>query len=418
LQTAIDAEVAAQCVTAASPLNLDERGWGLTYCAELHADRDAWRFNEAESFERLRARREGLRWIDVDGVEWWPLVEGHLFYHLEFPVKGKEPRYWVNSREVAAIEGRLNSDGSSVMDYYRIAWRKVASATNERSAVSAVLPPRTACKDSTYTVWGGSIPPEQVLALASAMGSFCFDYLVRFAGRTNLTFSAVDACPVPRFDLLETVIPLTVELVCANEEFDDLWKAFYPGRPRPALDPWEIAARRAAIDAVVAAAYQLSLPQYAAVLCTFPNIDRSQPMLPSEPKSFVTRDLALLTFCAREGVEPPDVGKLMCEIGVDLPDPKAEYRRLDDRVAAYRDLGAVPYRPTPRGAKTPTDPALIAEVEELLGADPMTVEEIAEALEQEEKTVRVVLKQLQKEGVAFREGSGKRARYYVVVEEG
>ena len=48
----------------------------------------------------------------------------------------------------------------------------------------------------------------------------------------------------------------------------------------------------------------------------------------------------------------------------------------------------------------------------------MTAEEIAEALEQEEKTIRAVLKQLQKKGVAFREGTGKRARYYVVVEEG
>jgi hypothetical protein len=417
LQTALDAEVAAQCVTAASPLNLDERGWGLTYCAELHADRDAWRFREEEYFERLRARREGLRWIDVDGVEWWPLVEGHLLYHLEFPVRGKKPRYWVNGPEVADIGGRRNSDGSSVMDHYRVGWRKVASATNERSAVSAILPPKTACKDSTYTVWGGSIPPERVLALASALASFCFDYLVRFSGRTNLTFSAVNACAVPSFDLLEPVIPLTAEVVCANEEFDDLWTAFNPGHPRPALDPWEIAARRAAIDAVVAAAYRLSLPQYAAVLCTFPNLDRSQPMLPGEPKSFVTRDLALLTFCARQAVEPPDVGKLMGEIGVDLPDPKPEYRRVDDRVAAYRDLGAVPYRPTPRGAKTPTDPALIAEVEELLGTGPMTVGEIAEALEQEEKTIRAVLKQLQKEGVAFRESTGKRARYYVVVEE-
>jgi biotin operon repressor len=116
------------------------------------------------------------------------------------------------------------------------------------------------------------------------------------------------------------------------------------------------------------------------------------------------------------GIDPVDVAKLMCEIGVDLPDPKPEFRRLDVRVAAFQDLGAVPYRPTARGGKTPTDPALIAEVEGLLSTDPMTVEEIAEALEQEEKTIRAVLKQLQKEGVAFREGSGKRARYYVVEE--
>jgi Eco57I restriction-modification methylase len=416
LQTALDAEVAAQCATVAPPLNLDDRGWGLTYCAELHADRDAWRFKEMEYLERLGARREGLRWIDADGMEWWPLVEGQLFYNLEFPAQGKEPRYWVSGPEVVAIEARKWKDGTPATSHYRVAWRDVARAVDERSAIACVLSPRTAAKDTSLTVWGGLLNHSEVLALAALMSSFTFDYLVRFGGKTHLKYAAINPIPAPSIESLTDVLAPAAEAVCWNSEFDELWSAIHPNRPRPALDPREIAERRARIDAVVANAYQLSLPQYAAVLCSFPNLDRSQPMLPGEPKSFVTRDLALLTYCQREAMAPPNVPKLMREIGVDLPDPKPEFRKLDDRVAAYRDLGAVPYRPTPRGGKTPTDPALIAEAEELLGTDPMTVEEIAEALEQEEKTIRVVLKQLQREGVAFREGSGKRARYYVVEE--
>jgi hypothetical protein len=418
LQTALDAEVAAQCATVVPPLNLDDRGWGLTYCRELDADKDAWRFKDAEYLESIGARRDGLRWIDPDGVEWWPLVEGYLFYHLEFPAEGKEPRYWVNGPEVEAIEARKWNDGTAAMRHYRVAWRDVGRAVDERSAIACVLPPRTAAKDTTLTVWGGLLNHRQALALGALMSSLVFDYIVRFGGKTHLKYAAVNPIPAPSFESLTDVLAPAAEAVCWNTEFDELWCAIHPGRPRPTLDPWEIAERRATIDAVVANAYQLSLPQYAAVLCSFPNLDRSQPMLPGEPKSFVTRDLALLTYCQSGGMEPPDVVKLMREIGVDLSEPKPEYRRLDDRVAAYCDLGAVPYRPTPRGAKTPTDPALVAEVEELLGTDPMTVEEIAEALEQEEKTIRAVLKGLQNQRIAFREGAGRRARYYVVVEEG
>jgi hypothetical protein len=183
------------------------------------------------------------------------------------------------------------------------------------------------------------------------------------------------------------------------------------------LDWWEIGERRARIDAEVARAYELSLEQFAAVLCTFPNIDTVQPMLPGEPKSFVTRDLALLAYCPLTDTEPPDISKLLREIGVDLPEPRPEHRRIDARVAAARDLGAIPYRPTPRGGKAPTDPALIDAVREVLGIDSLTAAEVAEALDEEEKTVAAVLKNLTKDRIAFVEGRGKRRRYYVIEDD-
>jgi hypothetical protein len=158
----------------------------------------------------------------------------------------------------------------------------------------------------------------------------------------------------------------------------------------------------------------LTLKQFAAVLCAFPNIDHVQSMLPGEPKSFVTRDVALRAFCLHNGIKPPDIAKLMRDIGVDLPDPRDEFRQLENRVKAYQSLGAVPYRPTPRGGKPPTDPALIAEVLDLLSSDALTAEEIAEGLEEEQKTIAAVLKGLVKIGDVFREGKGKQARYYVL----
>jgi type I restriction-modification system DNA methylase subunit len=417
LQTALDAEIAAHCVANVPALNLAEDGWGIQYCDELHADRDAWRFKEAAELEVLGAVRDGLRWRGRNGEEWWPLVEGQLFYILEFPERGKEPRYWVNGAEVAAIKARQNVDGTSVTQHYRVTWRDVARSTDERSAIAAILPPYTASKHTSPTTWGGSLDNTGTLALVGLMSSFCFDYIVRFSGRAHLTHAALSSVPSPSCENLKHIIQVVAEIVCCGDEFDDLWHAAFPERGRPVLNQWEIGEHRAWVDAEVARAYGLSLEQFAAILCTFPNVDTVQPMLHGEPKSFVTRDLALLTYCQLSDTPLPDVSKLLHEIGVDLPDPLKEYRLLDSRVTAARQLGAIPYKRTPRGGRAPTDPALIEAVQEVLGVDALTPAEVAELANDEEKTVTAILKKLEKQGHAYVEGKGKMRRYYVIEDD-
>lgn len=416
LQTALDAEIAAHCAAVVLPLNLDERGWNLTYCRELDADKDSGRFTDAATIQARGAVRNGLRWDDPEGFTWWPLVEGANFYHLEFPARGREPTKWVRGDEVAGIEARRNPDGTSVMDHYRVAWRDVASATNERSAIATVLPPGTAAKDTSLAVWGGSLDERSTLSLSGLMSSFCFDYLVRFAGKTHLKYAAVNVIAAPPADALEALVGPTAEVVCRSDEFDELWDVLRPGEKRPDLGDWEIGERRAEIDARVAIAYGLSAVQFAAVLSTFPNVDRSQPMLPGEPKCFVTRDLALLAYCQLAGTEPADVGKLLAEAGVALPAPTEARRRLDVRVDAYRELGAIPYRPTPRGGRTPTDPALIEAVAEVLSDEALAAAEVAELLDEDQALVTKVLKALVKEGLVFPEGRGRGVRYYMIEE--
>lgn len=414
LQTDLDAEIAAQIAASLPALNLDEHGWNLRYCRELDADKDAWRFTSAAELESRGATRQGLHWVDPDGVEWWPLVEGTHIYHLEFPMEGKEPTYWVNGEEVAAITGRKNPDGTSTMNHYRPGWRKVARNTDERTSVGVVVPPRTTCKDSVYTVWGGSVDVQTSLMLATLWSSFAFDYLVRFSGRSNLMYSAMDSIPAPSVEKLIQVVPTAAEIVGNAEEFHALWANVRSGDPCPELGAWEVAQRRASLDAEVALAYGLSLEQYVAVLSTFPGMDRVQPMLPGEPKSFITRDLALLAYCQATDTDPPDVAKLLRSVGVRVAEPQPDYRRLDLRVEAARELGAIPYRPTPQGGKPPEDPWVVAELRKTLSDDPATCAELAERLDRDDKQIRVLLDTLVGAGEAHRDGRGKTARYYVV----
>ena len=414
LQTALDAQIAAQLAATHPPLNLDDRGWGLTYCAELHADRDAWRFKDAAFLEARGAVREGLRWRDPEEFEWWPLVEGALFYHLEFPAEGKEPDKWVSGSDVAAIEARRNADGSSVMNHYRVAWRDVASATNERSAIACLLPPRVAAKHKAPTVAGGSLDAVGALALVGLMCSFVFDYMLRFRGATSLTYGIIGSVPAPSRAGLEALAPIAAECVCLTHEFDELWQEVHSDQARPVFDAWGWAERRAELDARIAGIYRLSLEQYAAILSSFPLLDRIQPMLPGEPKSFVTRDLTLLEYCRLGGQDSADIVEVLAAAGVVLPKPKPEFRNLDARVQRYRELGAVPYRPTPKGGRPPTDPELIESVRAILSGDPQSAAEIGELLEEDEKTVSKVLQHFLRDAEVFAQGSGVRRRYYVV----
>lgn len=302
------------------------------------------------------------------------------------------------------------------MEHYRPVWRKVARATDERSAIAAIASPETVCKDSAYTVRGGSIDSRSAVALVAAISSFCFDYLVRFAGRSNLTYVAMNPTPVPSLGDLQAVIEPAALVISQSAPCRELFNELLGGTSAP-LDAWGLAEQRAAIDAHVAKAYRLTLEQYAAVLSSFPNIDRAQPMLAGEPKCFVTRDIALRAFCDATGTEKPDVAKLMREIGSGLPDPHPEKHDLDERLKAYKEMGAIPYRPTPRGARLPTDPSVLEDVLATLSGDPLSSAEVADLLGEDEDLVATILKNAQKTGGVYVEGRGKNARYYVVGED-
>jgi hypothetical protein len=145
--------------------------------------------------------------------------------------------------------------------------------------------------------------------------------------------------------------------------------------------------QRALLDACFAELYELTPNDYAHLLATFPLLDRDQPPLPHDYRirptkkgierrkiSFVTRDLALLTYfdylagrldikpdpqrvakiCPDGVPEPPsDIVEFFAQAGVDI-DGKTEYavaatgpyRDLRERVVKARELGAVAYVPT------------------------------------------------------------------------
>jgi hypothetical protein len=160
--------------------------------------------------------------------------------------------------------------------------RKIASSTNERTAILTVMPPGTLFGDSVHSERSPEARANaNALVAAASMNTFVFDWLIRQRGGANVNLFLIDSCPtaVPVEGLMERLLAHgALRLVASSNVYAPLWKEQLGGEWReiaktkrwPVLkdqeERWQV---RVAIDAAVAHAYGLSREQYEAVLGAF-----------------------------------------------------------------------------------------------------------------------------------------------------
>jgi hypothetical protein len=197
------------------------------------------------------------------------------------------------------------------------------------------------------------------------------DFLIRLRVSAKVNMATIEQLPVPRLTQgtrhFDALVVRAARLTCTTPEFAALWDevaAHYPELQRDAetaeapptaygsriTDHASRAQLRAEIDALVADLYGLSEADFAYILTTFPILDRDWPALPGEPKSYITRDTALLAlFTLREQEPPADIVPFFAAAGADISGNTGPVRALAERVAQARALGAVAYVPSGRG---------------------------------------------------------------------
>ena len=316
---------------------------------------------------------------------------------------------------------------------FRAGFGRTAASTNERTLQSSIIPPRCPCGDKVTTL---SFNPNELnlhLLWTALANSFAGDFSVRIkAAVQQMDFWLMSQLPMPRLspddELGRELVVLAARLNCVIPELAELWEEVakhypeamhpqwqlpHPDLPTcpsaqlPTCDPSERQFLRARIDALVADAYGLSVQEFAYILSTFPLLDRNAPPLPmrrseignpnaeTEPKSTVTRDLALFAFMLHKGWQPspfgqsnPDFHRWLCEklsasvhegkrasesdklpqIPADLAEwfarevPEAqipemgEIRDLEERLfVALKQLNATAYIPTQREGEEETE---------------------------------------------------------------
>ena len=238
---------------------------------------------------------------------------------------------------------------------YRAGFCDVTGQGNERSILCSLVSDSSPCGNKVPTAMSdGGLHAS--LLFSSLMNSFVVDFLLRKVVSNSLNFFIIDGLPINRLDPggneSAELIKFAGLLTCTTPEMTGLWAELARHWPQDFPLPWsreraclDVRARaklRAHIDARIARIYGLTAHEYIRVLYTFPLLDGDQPPLPGDVfirmtnrgerigfRSFITRDLALLTFLELTGQEPPtDIVAFFAQAGVDIQRQTGPFRDL------------------------------------------------------------------------------------------
>ncbi len=214
--------------------------------------------------------------------------------------KSIQPQWYVHSEGVPD-QAKLR------MGQYRVGFCDVASPTNERTLVAAMLPRDCISGDKVPTVLMKSTWANfDLLLWLSAANSFTMDFLVRMKVSLKMALTILDSLPFPRLSSDDIVARKLVEralrLTCTGPEMNALWDEFaqvgvVPERRTDEVpgssDVEERLRLRAEIEAELAALYGLNRDELEYVLDTFPIVRKDDEQVYGE---FRTKALILDRF--------------------------------------------------------------------------------------------------------------------------
>lgn len=283
----------------------------------------AERYLRADEQQTATLRREGARALlsrelhMTDDARSFALVSaifprggGHLPLHEGKTIHQFSDRWNTRPRYVVALSALARKPQTAESTrHYRAACREVAGATNERTAIVAILPPAVLCG---HTISVERRPAQRsnaaALILVALMNSFSFDWLLRQRAAAHVGIYILADLPAPNLgpDADRFLAHGCLRLCCNHRGFAALWaeqlgNAWHEASSRRSwpviaedVDRWRL---RAAMDAIVAHVCGLDLTQYKRILASFTH--KSFPAAPALClAAFDERaNVGLPTFC-------------------------------------------------------------------------------------------------------------------------
>ncbi|MEV0328205.1 DNA methyltransferase [Micromonospora echinospora] len=238
----------------------DKRGnpWGVQFKATLfHMTDDSDLFRSREQLESEGWELRGNAFVRGE-ERMLPLYEAKMVHHFDHrfntyhgtesddvrrlapaeknsPAATAYPRYWIaddglvetvrNNQEVKVpgVKMRLKEVGWA--REWLCGWRDVCRATDERTAIPALLP--RAAVGHTYPLMFPAAEPALVLALVAAQSSLVFDFVSRQkAGGIHMSLMTWKQLPVPTPSMMEPhtvfIVPRVLELVYTTYDMTPL----------------------------------------------------------------------------------------------------------------------------------------------------------------------------------------------------
>lgn len=233
------------------------------------------------------------------------LYEGKMIWHFGH---GLQPvRYWVSEKDViekvrSARSKRIKAllreaqlpeqfDPQTILlDHhnYRLGFRAVTGATNERALVVSIIPKSVVAGNSLIlsvpisdeivnNTWAQrkTYSVQELLVFTSLLSSFVCDWFIRQKILTNMNMFYVYQMPVPRLTKKDIaffpIMERAAKLICTTPEFDELAAEVGLGSYASGVtDAVGRAKLRAELDGFIAHVYGLTEAEFAHILSTFP----------------------------------------------------------------------------------------------------------------------------------------------------
>lgn len=244
------------------------RGGGRWLCfpvAELHETNDRRLWERARPGGRQLWKGESFGQYDPHGAEarWCPASEA-VMRKIRKPRPGQKSLVAavVSTADRAAAVAR-ETEGA------RVAFRDVARATDSRTVIAALIPPRILLTNKApYLAFVQDRDLDRACCLG-VMNSLVFDWQARRFVEINLNFFILEGLCLPSLDD-ETYVAIAraaARLSCVDDRFADFARS--TGVDCGPLDPDEHERLRVEIDALVARAWELTADDLETVLEDF-----------------------------------------------------------------------------------------------------------------------------------------------------
>jgi hypothetical protein len=193
-------------------------------------------------------------------------------------------KYWIEEKEgrQSILGQRVSDHGQKNMNYqdYRLGFRKIASSTNERTMISAIIP-SSFCSENFQVALRFDdqqktlIQYSEMILLCALWNSFVVDFMLRQRVSANINFFYVYQLTLPRLQegdpWFNPIVERAAKLICTTPEFDDLAAEVGLGSHHNGVtDETERGKLRAELDGIIAHLYGLTATEFAHILTTFP----------------------------------------------------------------------------------------------------------------------------------------------------
>ena len=167
----------------------------------------------------------------------WSATDFEALTPDAIPVTAYKPAGNRYDYDCAYTEWGTDEDPKPARDYYRLAWRAMAANTNERTLISAIIPPGAGHINGLFCAGAPGLSLSNLANVAGFAASLVLDFTVRVAPKSGIYQGVFSRLPLTQEHELMPLLRLrTLRLSAVTDGYSDLWNSAF--EPEYRCDCW------------------------------------------------------------------------------------------------------------------------------------------------------------------------------------